>query len=99
MEFDHIALNVKSIHTSVQWYRENTGATVEYEDDTWAMLKIGNTKIALTIPTQHPPHIAFTVQSIDEVPGEPITHRDGSVSSYIKDPAGNNIEYVYWPPE
>ena len=32
MEFDHIALNVKSIHTSVQWYRENTGATVEYED-------------------------------------------------------------------
>ena len=99
MDLDHVALNTDNIEATANWYVANFEAEIKYIDETWALLQIGNTKIALTIPSQHPPHIAFTVQSIDEVPGKPITHRDGSVSSYIKDPAGNNIEYVYWPPE
>jgi catechol 2,3-dioxygenase-like lactoylglutathione lyase family enzyme len=96
MEFDHIALNVKSIQSSVQWYRENTGATVEYEDDTWAMLKIGNTKIALTLPGQHPPHVAFRVDSIADFPEgcEVKQHRDGSWYYYDVDDSGNVIEWI-----
>jgi len=96
VKFDHIALNVKSIHTSVQWYRENMKATVEYEDQTWAMLKIGETKIALTIEGDHPPHVAFQVSDFSEFPEgcEIKQHRDGSWYYYDRDLSGNVIEWI-----
>ncbi|OUU26791.1 MAG: hypothetical protein CBB97_07180 [Candidatus Endolissoclinum sp. TMED37] len=99
MDLDHVALNTIDIEGTANWYVKNFNAKITYMDETWAFMELGNTRLALTLPSQHPPHIAFTVESIEDVPGDPITHRDGSVSSYIKDPAGNNIEYVYWPTE
>lgn len=96
MEFDHIALNVKNIYTAVRWYVENTKASVEYEDDTWAMLRIGDTKIALTLKDQHPPHVAFKVDSIADFPdgSEVKQHRDGSWYYYGFDDSGNVIEWI-----
>ena len=94
MILDHIAINVKCISRSIQWYKKNFDAEVKYEDDTWALLEVGKTKIALTIPSQHPPHIAFTVENLAELPGKHNHHRDGSVSCYVDDPDGNSIEYV-----
>ena len=78
---------------------KNLGATIDYIDETWSMLDVGGTKIALTGSRQHPPHFAFTLQSLDDFPtGEEIRyHRDGSAYLYIEDPDGNTIEYVYWP--
>ena len=99
MHFDHIAINVKDIKKSIEWYQIRLNAKVEYEDETWAMLLIGKTKIALTVSQQHPPHIAFNVRSIDMLPSEPSFHRDGSAYVYECDPDGNTIEYVYWPPK
>ena len=63
------------------------------------MLEIGTTKLAWTVSRQHPPHFAFTLQSINDFPkDEEIRyHRDGSAYLYIEDPDGNTIEYVYWP--
>ena len=99
MQLDHMAINVEDIKKSIEWYRIRLGAKIEYEDETWAMLRVGSTKIALTISQQHPPHIAFNVQSLDMLPGEPRFHRDGSAYVYEQDPDGNTIEYIYWPPK
>ena len=96
MKFDHLALNVKNIHTSVRWYTENLGASVEYEDETWAMLVCGGVKIALTLEGDHPAHAAFRVNSIDDFPpgSEIKQHRDGSWYYYDRDDSGNVIEWI-----
>ncbi len=100
MQLDHVAINVQDINKSVQWYVLNLKATISYLDETWAMLKIGNTNLALTVSSQHPPHVAFCINDMSEFPG-PLgkisTHRDGSTYQYIKDPSGNVVEYIYWP--
>ena len=67
-------------------------------DETWALLKIGSTRLALTLPTQHPPHIAFKVDKIEDIPSEDIKeHRDGSKYVYMKDSEDNTIEIIFWP--
>lgn len=96
---DHIAIQVESIEESISWYTSRFGCTVLYSDDTWAMLDMGNVKLALTIPSQHPPHIAITVESINDFPdGKKIKkHRDGSMFVYQPDASGNMVEYIYYP--
>ena len=95
-EFDHIALSVENIQTSISWYKENLNAEVQYADDTWAMLLIGDVRVALTLPTQHPPHIAFIAESFSELGENPRAHRDGSNYIYKSDPDGNTVELIYW---
>ena len=97
MKLDHVALVVKNPRKSADWYVKNLNAVVEYIDDTWAMLCVGNSKLALTIKSQHPPHVAF---SFDELPKDSKaykTHRDGSQYLYISDPDGNIIELIHYP--
>ena len=40
-----------------------------------------------------------SVKELSDIPGVASVHRDGSISSYIEDPDGNSIEYIYWPPK
>jgi hypothetical protein len=47
----------------------------------------------LVIPEQHPPHIAFTSPKAEQF-GALKTHRDGTRSTYVKDPAGNSVEIM-----
>lgn len=95
---DHIAINVSNIFNSASWYKENLGAELIYADDTWAMLKMSNTKIALTLDGHHPPHIGFSVESLMDIPSKELSyHRDGSAYHYVKDPDGNVVEFVYYP--
>jgi catechol 2,3-dioxygenase-like lactoylglutathione lyase family enzyme len=95
-KLDHIAINVTDIQKSILWYVENLRAVIEYQDDTWAMLDIAGSKIALTISKQHPPHIAFTVEDIKDVDHPKYFHRDGSEYCYIKDIDDNTIELITW---
>ena len=99
MNLDHVAIQVKNLKQSIEWYVSNLNLIVLYQDNTWAMLEaIDGTKIALTIPNEHPPHIAFQVDSFKSFPGREIKyHRDGSAYLYTKDPSGNIIEYICWP--
>lgn len=94
MTFDHVAICVSDIDKSIQWYMSNLDVdNILYTDETWAMLQIGTTKLALTTKDQHPPHIAFTVEgfkSLDELK----QHRDGSKYIYKSDPDGNIIELI-----
>ncbi|MCA8995527.1 MAG: VOC family protein [Planctomycetaceae bacterium] len=89
----HVAISVKDIAEAVDWYREKFRCEVTYQDETWAMLKFGNIEMALVLPDEHPPHIAFTSS---QATGDPKlkTHRDGTRSYYTADCAGNVLELM-----
>ena len=97
---DHIAFKVDCIASAVSWYVAKTGAKIEYQDETWAMLNVGEIKLALVLPGEHPNHFAIRCNSLDEFPVEENkldTHRDGSQFVYLSDPYGNAIEWVFYP--
>ena len=97
MKLDHIAINVSDIKKSIEWYVQNLSASVDYEDQTWAMLNVNNTGLALTISQEHPPHIAFNISDLSELQEQKIKkHRDGSYYVYVSDPDDNVIEKIYW---
>jgi catechol 2,3-dioxygenase-like lactoylglutathione lyase family enzyme len=90
---DHVAVVVPDIAAAVDWYTSHMKCEVKYQDATWAMLKFANTGIALVMPGQHPGHLGF-VSNEAEKHGELKTHRDGTRSCYIHDPAGNAVEIL-----
>lgn len=96
LTLDHAAINVDDISNSVEWYATTLGACIDYADDTWAMLDISGTKVALTVKSQHPPHLAFRVENILDLGPDYREHRDGSCYVYKNDPDGNTIELIYW---
>ena len=93
MKLHHIALCVPNITLAVKWYVETLKASIAFQDDTWALLDIDNTSIALVLPSQHPPHLAFESPEAEKY-GDLTTHRDGTASVYIQDPFGNTIEFL-----
>jgi catechol 2,3-dioxygenase-like lactoylglutathione lyase family enzyme len=102
-EMDHVAVSCRNIPAAVTYYVETFGATVLYADQTWAFLRIGQGKLALVTPEQHPPHVALRVDlpTLEEAAakaGKPIDkHRDGTQGIYVNDPAGNVVELIYYP--
>ena len=90
---DHIAVPVQDVEAALAWYRHKFHCEVLYQDDTWAFIKFGNIKLALVIPSQHPAHIAFVTPEAEKS-GPLRTHRDGTRSCYVTDPAGNAIEIM-----
>ena len=104
-EMDHVAVPTKDIAGTAKFYVERFGAVVLYADATWAFLRIGQGKLALVSPQQHPPHVALrvdmpTLEAAAKKAGKPIDkHRDGTQGIYVDDPAGNVVELIYYPPE
>ena len=94
----HIAIQVKNIEESVNWYKENFDVEVSYQDKTWAMINFENTALALVIPEEHPFHFAIETKQVESF-GTPKKHRDGTSSVYIKDIDGNNLEMLELPDE
>ncbi len=89
----HVAISVSDIAASVAWYRDTFRCEIEYQDETWALLKFANASLALVLPNQHPPHLGFVTPKADTY-GELKTHRDGTRSIYISDPTGNAVELL-----
>ena len=89
----HVAISVRDIAEAVTWYTANFHCTLAYQDTTWALLNFANTQLALVIPEQHPPHIAFSHPDAAKF-GPLKAHRDGTRSTYISDPAGNPVEIM-----
>jgi catechol 2,3-dioxygenase-like lactoylglutathione lyase family enzyme len=102
-EMDHVALPTRDVPGTVKYYVEHFGAVVLYADDTWAFLKIGQGKLALVRPEQHPPHVALrvdlrTLEAAAKRAGKSIDkHRDGTQGIYVDDPGGNVLELIYYP--
>ena len=91
---DHIAIQVKNIKDSVEWYLNNFKCEEIYSDNTWAFLKFENIKLALVTNTQHPPHFAILDKNINTNQNNVVKHRDNSISKYIKDLDGNFLELI-----
>ncbi|MDG1895159.1 MAG: VOC family protein [Fuerstiella sp.] len=89
----HVAIAVDDIAAAVSWYRSTFKCSVKYEDETWALLGFKNSDLALVIPEQHPPHIAFSSSEAESY-GELKTHRDGTRSTYVSDCSGNSVEVM-----
>lgn len=89
----HLAISVSNIEESVRWYSETFRCQIAYQDPTWALLQFGNLQLALVIPEQHPPHIAFSHSDAASF-GPLKAHRDGTRSTYIADPSGNAVEIM-----
>jgi catechol 2,3-dioxygenase-like lactoylglutathione lyase family enzyme len=89
----HVAIAVADIASAVAWYTSTFRCTVAYQDASWALLDFDNLQLALVIPEQHPPHIAFGSPEAEKF-GTLTTHRDGTRSIYVKDPAGNSVEIM-----
>lgn len=89
----HVAIQVPNINDAVDWYIDNFETKILYQDKSWAFLKFQDLNLALVLPDQHPPHIAFEKDDADKY-GELTPHRDGTASIYIDDPFGNKIEIL-----
>jgi catechol 2,3-dioxygenase-like lactoylglutathione lyase family enzyme len=89
----HVALAVTDVAAAVTWYTGTFRCDVKYQDETWALLAFGNIQLALVVPHQHPPHLAFTHPDAARF-GPLKTHRDGTRSVYVTDPAGNSVEIM-----
>ena len=92
-KIDHIALVVSNVSKAVRWYESNRDCKIKYQDDTWALLEFDNIDLALVSASEHPPHIAFVDESIQNG----TKHRDGSESIYDHDGFGNIIEKIKYP--
>jgi catechol 2,3-dioxygenase-like lactoylglutathione lyase family enzyme len=103
MTFDHVALISKDIKRAIDWYVNRWNAEILYQDETWGLIKVGESKIAFVSPHQHPAHICFEIDEkfiSEQLPGETFKgHRDGSSSCYIRDPDGNFLEFLFCPPK
>lgn len=94
----HTAIQVKNIAEAVAWYREQFRCDVAYQDESWAMLDFANTSLALVLAEQHPYHFAILRDDVSGY-GEPVAHRDGTRSVYIRDVDGNHVEMLELPDE
>lgn len=103
-ELDHVAVQTNDVAATAKFYIEKFGAEVLYDSPTWAFLKLGQGKLALVKPEQHPAHVAFRVDEATLIrdaaaAGKSIdSHRDGTKGIYIQDPHGNVIELICYPP-
>ncbi len=95
MKIDHIAIQVDDIEESVKYYTDY-GASIIYQDKTWAFLQFDNIKLAIVVEDEHPYHIAFEVDLLPYTKNV-TKHRDGSISYYVKDPSGNTVEIIKYP--
>lgn len=89
----HIAIQVKDISKAVAWYQQRFDVELEYQDETWAMLRFDNISLAFVVATQHPHHFAI-VRGDAKKFGPLSPHRDGSHSTYIYDTDGNPVEVM-----
>ena len=89
----HVACVVEDVADAVQWYRSRFRCRIDFQDDTWALLRFANASLALVTAGDHPAHIGFvTPAALDISPL--ITHRDGTRSAYVSDPSGNAVELM-----
>ena len=98
-KIDHFAIKVKSIQSAVDFYSSMGGEVIsQYED--WALLRFENVKLALMSSDNHPVHMAFEAESMEDLKAceeSLLLHRDGTFSIYIEDGEGNFIEKIFYP--
>lgn len=96
---DHIAIKVADLKLAEKWYLGHLKAEITFRDEKYIRLKVGNTNIALIDEKFYPyAHIGILVENEEDLPdfGVRVTHRDGTIGVYVKDPFGNYLEYIWY---
>tara|TARA_Y100001937_G_C7000482_1_gene276219 strand:- start:204 stop:539 length:336 start_codon:yes stop_codon:yes gene_type:complete len=97
---DHIAILVDDLEMAEKWYIEKIGGRVTHKQENYVRLKLKNTNLALlsTAFITSKPHIGILCEDIEELPknGSLVKHRDGTTGVYLKDPFGNNLEFIHY---
>ena len=100
---DHVAILVHDLEKAEKWYVEKIGGKVTHKQENYVRLKLKNTSLALlsTDFITSKPHIGILCENIEELPknGAKVKHRDGTTGVYLKDPFGNNIEFIHYSEE
>ncbi|MCC6221015.1 MAG: VOC family protein [Deltaproteobacteria bacterium] len=92
-QVDHVTIQVADIEKSVQWYCTSFACKPCLQTKTFALLEFSNIKVALTLPSQEPNHLAFIRSNAAEF-GELRKRSDGSMGTYLSDPTGNIVELI-----
>tara|TARA_B100000902_G_C27290165_1_gene906664 strand:+ start:1673 stop:2020 length:348 start_codon:yes stop_codon:yes gene_type:complete len=97
---DHIAILVDDLEAAEKWYVEKVGGEVTHKQENYIRVKLKNTNLALLSNkfTSSKPHIGILCEKYEELPadGSLIEHRDGTTGVYVKDPFGNDIEFIHY---
>ncbi len=99
---DHIAIRVPDLDLAQTWYEKYCGAVLSFKDQYYRRMTLNNTTIALIDENRYPDnHIGLLVENVEDLPsfGTIIEHRDGTIGSYVKDPFGNMVEYIWYSDE
>ena len=98
---DHIAIRVKNIDKCRKWWEDNCGAKCVFSTDSYHRMQLSNTTIALIDETTYEhDHVGILVNYKENLPKEGviIRHRDETIGSYVRDPEGNVVEFIYYSP-
>jgi catechol 2,3-dioxygenase-like lactoylglutathione lyase family enzyme len=97
---DHIAILVNDLRMAEKWYIEKVGGEVTHRQENYIRIKLENTNLALldTNFITSKPHVGILCKNIKDLPGDGtlIKHRDGTTGVYVRDPFGNDIEFIYY---
>ena len=97
---DHVAIMVNDLELDEKWYIENVGGIVTHKQENYVRLKLQNINLALLSSDfiTSKPHIGILCDKIENLPnfGSKVKHRDGTTGVYLKDPFGNNIEFIHY---
>jgi catechol 2,3-dioxygenase-like lactoylglutathione lyase family enzyme len=98
---DHIAIRVKDIDKCRKWWEEYCNARCVFSTDSYHRMQLSNTTIALIDETAYEhDHVGILVNYKENLPkdGVIIRHRDETIGSYVRDPEGNVVEFIYYSP-
>lgn len=90
---NHVTICVANIEQAVNWYQSSFACELTKYEPTFAVLEFANMNLVLSLPSLERPHIAYNRENAESF-GELKEMRDGSVGTYIADPAGNIVELV-----
>lgn len=95
---DHVGIVVANLDAAIKWYQTSFACELLYQDKKEALLQFANVKLALTLPSYHPPHLAFEKKDAATY-GELHKQADGRLSTIVGDPTGNIVELIAQPNE
>ena len=98
---DHIAIRVKDIDKCKKWWEDYCDARCVFSTQTYHRMQLSNTTIALIDESTYEyDHIGILVNYQENLPkeGTIVRHRDETIGSYVHDPEGNVVEFIYYSP-